>query len=120
MGIIDRIPLQGGESRIDSWTLLYTPPTGGKYNGKLLVTNQRLIYDAKLDVSAKGLVDELLFVKLGSAACVIIPKERIRSVERKKSLFAKQVVLTLDDHSQHVFNYGMLNIDPVAAAIEQR
>ena len=57
-----KIELQPGETKIDTWTLLYTPPGGGKYNGKLTITNQRLLYDAKYDVSAKGLLEEALFV----------------------------------------------------------
>ena len=40
------ITLQPGETKIDTWTLLYLPPNGGKYNGKLTITNQRLLYDA--------------------------------------------------------------------------
>lgn len=55
--------LQADEQVIDTWTLIYTPPGGGKYNGKLTVTNKRLLYDAKYDVSAKGLLSEAMFVK---------------------------------------------------------
>jgi hypothetical protein len=38
-----KINLQPGEASIDTWSLLYLPPNGGKYNGKLTVTNQRLL-----------------------------------------------------------------------------
>ena len=38
------ITLLPGEQKIDTWTILYQPPKGGKFNGKLLVTNQRLLY----------------------------------------------------------------------------
>jgi len=121
MGALDKIPLVANEAKIDTWTVLYEPPKGGKYNGKLMITNQRLLYDAQFDVSAKGLLDETLFVKWGSEAPVlIIPKTRITKVDVKKSMFAKKVLVTLDDGSVHTFNYGMLNIDPVAAAIQQR
>ena len=51
---------------------------------------------------------------------MIIPKARITSVVVKKTFFAKKVLVTLDDGQTHTFNYGMMNIDPVAAAIEQR
>ena len=121
MGALDKIPLDASEAKIDTWTVLYEPPKGGKYNGKLMITNQRLLYDAQFDVSAKGLLDETLFVKWGSEAPVlIIPKARITKVDVKKSMFAKKVLVSLDDGSVHTFNYGMLNIDPVAAAIQQR
>ncbi|MEO6777268.1 MAG: hypothetical protein ABI467_30350 [Kofleriaceae bacterium] len=119
MGVLDKIPLDPGEVAIDTWTVLYSPPSGGKYNGKLRVTNQRLLYDAQFDVSAAGLLAETVFVKWGSEGLVIIPKARITKADVQKSFFAKKVVLTLDDGSLHTFNYGMLNIDPVVAAIQQ-
>ncbi|MCD6068233.1 MAG: hypothetical protein K0S33_3059 [Bacteroidetes bacterium] len=105
------------EKVIDIWTILYRTPNGNEYNGKLTVTNKRLLYDAKFDVSAKGLAEEALFVKWGSEDFIVIPKERIKEVEISKKFFAKKVILTLDNGSRHVFNYGMLNVDPVANAI---
>ena len=51
-----KITLQPGETAIDTWSIFYLPPNGGKYNGKLTVTNQRLLYDAMFDVSFKFLV----------------------------------------------------------------
>lgn len=112
-----KFELEPGETIINNWTLLYTPPQGGKYNGKLFVTNKRLLYDAKFDVTAKGIVNEALFVKWGSEAYVVIPKDRIKEVKPEKSFFAKKAVITLDNGEQHVFNYGMLNIDPVIEAV---
>ncbi|HTR52781.1 MAG TPA: hypothetical protein VMJ10_18835 [Kofleriaceae bacterium] len=120
MGVLDKIPLDPNEAKIDTWTVLYEPPKGGKYNGKLMITNQRLLYDAQFDVSAKGFLEEALFVKWGSEGLLIIPKSRISKIDVKKSMFAKKVLVTLDDGQVHTFNYGMLNIDPVAAAIQQR
>ena len=114
-----KFELLPGEEAIDTWTLIYTPPAGGTYNGKLLVTNKRLLYDAKFDVSVKGILEENLFVKTGSEGYVVIPKERIKSIEPQKSFFAKKAVITLDDGKQHIFNYGMLNIDPVIEAMKK-
>ena len=120
MGVLDKIPMDGGETAIDTWTLLYVPPSGGKYNGKLKITNQRLLYDAQFDVSAAGMLSEAMFVKWGSEGLVIIPKARIAKIEPQKSFFAKKVALTLDDGQVHTFSYGMMNIDPVIAAIQSR
>jgi hypothetical protein len=120
MGILDKLPLDPGETAIDTWTVLYVGPTGPKYNGKLKVTNQRLLYDAQFDMSAMGLISESLFVKWGSEGLIVIPKARIKNAEVKKSFFAKKCLVTLDDGSVHTFNYGMMNIDPVAAAIQAR
>ena len=112
--------LQEGETIIDTWTLIYIPPGGGKYNGKLTVTNKRLLYDAKYGISAKGLLSEAMFVHWGSEGYLTIRKDEISRVETEKSFLAKKVILTLTDGSIHTFNYGVLNIDKVAAAINSR
>lgn len=114
------ISLQAGETKIDTWTIMYVPPKGGKYNGKLTVTNQRLLYDAKFDVSAKGLLEEFAFVKWGSEGFLEINKNDIQNVEVQKSFFSKKCVVTLKDGSKHIFDYGALNVDKCAAAIEAK
>lgn len=108
------------EKVLNTWTILYETPKGGKYNGKLTVTTKRLLYDAKFDVSSKGLIEEALFIKWGSEDFVVIPRDRIKEVVISRSFFAKKVILTLDNDSKHIFNYGMLNIDPVAEAIMKK
>jgi len=112
--------LTADEQVIDTWTILYSPPGGGKYNGKLTVTNKRLLYDAKYDVSAKGLLSEALFVKWGSEGYLEISKADITDVKIEKSFLAKKAVVTLADGSVHTFNYGMLNVDKVVDAINAR
>jgi hypothetical protein len=115
-----KITLQPGETAIDTWSLLYLPPNGGKYNGKLTVTNQRLLYDAMFDVSFKGIISEAIFVKWGSEGFLEIDKKDIQGVEVTKKLFSKRCTLTLRDGSHHAFDYGAMNIDKVAAAIGSR
>ena len=112
------ITLQPGETKIDTWTILYVPPKGGKFNGKLTVTDKRLLYDAKFDVSAKGLLEEFAFVKWGSEGYLEINKSDIQSVDVQKSFFSKKCIVTLTDGSRHIFDYGALNIDKCAAAIQ--
>jgi hypothetical protein len=112
--------LAADENIIDTWTILYIPPGGGKYNGKLTITNKRLLYDAKYDVSAKGLLSEALFIKWGSEGYLEIEKAAITDVQVEKSFLAKKAILTLTDGSKHTFNYGALNIDKAVAAINAR
>ena len=81
-----KIVLQPNETKIDTWTILYIPPQGGKYNGKLTITNKRLLYDAKFDVSAKGFLSELMFVKWGSEGYLEINKTDIKDVQVEKSI----------------------------------
>ncbi len=112
-----KLELQPDETKIDTWTLLYIPPGGGKFNGKLTITNKRLLYDAKYDVSAKGLLSEALFIKWGSEGYLEINKEEITDIQVEKSFLSKKAILTLSDGSKHIFNYGALNIDKVVDAI---
>ena len=78
------------------------------------------MYDAKFDVSAKGLLSEALFIKWGSEGFLEISKADIKDVQVEKSFLAKKVILTLADGSRHTFNYGALNVDKVAVAINAR
>ena len=113
-----KIELQTNETKIDTWTILYVPPGGGKYNGKLTITNKRLLYDAKYDVSAKGLLAEAMFIKWGSEGYLEINKADIKDVQVEKNFLAKKAIVTLTDGSKHTFNYGALNVDKVAEAIK--
>jgi len=107
------------ENIIDTWTLIYSPPKGGKFNGKLTVTNKRIIYDAQFDMSAKAIIEESFMVKMGPGHVMAIPKAMIKQVDADKSFFAKKAVITLTTGEKHVFNYGMMNIDPVIDAIRK-
>ncbi len=115
-GMVAVIYEHASEAKIDTWTILYTPPNRGKYNGKLTITNKRLLYDAKFDVSAKGLLSEALFIKWGSEGYLEIDKADIKEVQ--KSFLAKKAIVTLTEDSKHTFIYGELNVDKGAWAIK--
>ncbi|MHB0915852.1 MAG: hypothetical protein ACYC5A_05280 [Thermoleophilia bacterium] len=109
--------LDPGEEELGSWTLNYLPPGGGRYTGKLVVTGQRLLFDAKFDTSLGGVIDQLM-KHYGQHGYLSIPKTDIKAVSRKSSMLKKRVTVTLIDGTEHVFDYGMLSIDKLAAAIE--
>jgi hypothetical protein len=112
--------LETGEKKIDTWTVFYIDPKGNRYNGKLTVTDKRLLYDAKFEASFFGMVEEPLIYKKDSESYLIIPKNRIMKLETKKSFIKKQIFITLDNGQVHTFDYGMLNIDKIVEAIEQK
>jgi hypothetical protein len=115
-----KVILQPDEVNLGTWSIFYLPPGGGKYNGKLTVTNRRLLYDAMFDASFKGMVVEALTIKWGSEGYLEIDKKDIQSVEVQKKLLSKKCILTLTDGSSQTFDYGPLNIDNTVAAIEAR
>lgn len=111
--------LNPGESILYEQVLFYRPANGGKYNGKLTVTDSRLFYDAKYDVSFKGMVSEALFIKWGSEGYLEIPKSDITGVEVQKKLLSKQCILKMSDGSTMVFDAGALGVDKLADMIRQ-
>ena len=78
------------------------------------------IRHAKFDYSAKGILEEFLYIKWGSEGFLEISKEDIVSVEVQKSFLSKKCIVTLKDGSRHTFNYGAMNIDKCAAAIQTK
>ena len=111
--------LEENEKEIGSWTTNYLPPDGGRYTGKMVVTDKRVLFDAKFDTSLTGTFGEL-FIVSGSHGYISIPKEKIQSVEGKSSLFSKKVFIKLDDGKTHTINNGMLSIEKMAEAIKQK
>lgn len=109
------ITLRDGETIIDTWTLFYHPPGSGKVNGKLTVTNQRILYEAKFDATLLGMLGD--HVAEGGLA---IEKSAITGITVERKLFSKKATLTLADGSTHVFDYGAMNIDKCVAAMEAR
>ena len=109
------ITLQTDERVLDTWTLFYLPPNGGKYNGKLTVTDKRLLYEAKFDASLIGVLGDR-----AAGGYLAIDKDDIQDVEVSKKLFSKKAILTLSDGSTHIFDYGAMNIDKCVEAIQAR
>ena len=103
-----------GESELGSWTVNYRPPDGGRYTGRLAVTDRRLLYDARFDTTALGTLEGLIRVDLHSEGYLEIPRDRIVS----SGLDGRaKVLVTLDDGSEHRFDYGIMSAKKIAAAI---
>src|SRR3546814_15400106 len=96
-----KIDLDPGETEIGTWTLFYLPPYGGRFNGKLTVTNRRLIYDASDDASLGGML-----TNTAASGWLEIAKADIRDVEVTRNLFPNRALLTLADGSFHTIDPG--------------
>jgi hypothetical protein len=114
---VAKIDLEQGEQELGSWTMNYLPPGGGRYTGKLLVTDTRLLFDAKFDTSLGGVMDQLMN-QYGDHGILSIPKSDISEVKKKSSFLKKQAIVTLTDGQEHVFDYGALSVDKVIAALQ--
>ncbi|HPS64879.1 MAG TPA: hypothetical protein PK447_04825 [Ignavibacteria bacterium] len=117
---MQKFEYETGEVEIGNWTLLYEPPGGGHFNGKLYVTNEKLYYDSKFNISLAGIIETSLFKKTNKEGYILIPKSRIKSVIPQKSMFKKKILIELDNGEMHTFDYGMLNIDKIVDAINSQ
>ncbi|MBR57511.1 MAG: hypothetical protein CMH54_05555 [Myxococcales bacterium] len=112
------IEMATGEETLGEWTLNYVPPVGGRYTGKLQVTNHRLLFDAQFDTSVSGTLGELLVTGGGPHGYLSIPRSAISRVDVKTSFFKKKVVVMVGEQQAHTFDYGMLSVKKIAAAIQ--
>ena len=112
---MSKINLEPGETELHNQTLFYQPSKGEKINGKLTITNKRVIYEYKYDATVAGLI-------LGDKAegFLEIPKEKIKAVDTEKSFMAKKIIVILEDGTKHIFNAGMLSVDKAAEAMKQK
>ena len=120
-----KIDLENGESKIGKWTLNFTPEEGVRYTGDFHVTNKNVYFESKFDTSLVNAIGKGLsmaaFNRFNGAAAeglLKIPREEIQTVETKKSFFKKQVILHLQNGVTLPFNYGMLSVDKIAAALQ--
>ncbi|MGG9964801.1 hypothetical protein [Ferruginibacter sp. SUN106] len=114
---MSKIELQPGETAIDTWAIFYSPSAGKKFNGKLAVTNKRLMYRTLYDAAYNPASYHVAFDKEDKDIVFSINKADIARVDTKKSLLAKKVIITLSDGSGHEFNYGVMSIDKLVNAI---
>ena len=124
-----KFDLEPGEQELGHWTIHYLPPTGGKYAGKLLVTDRRVLYEPlkagpfpRQDLSAKGLVGSLTVRTVvgqnhWDGASLSIPRAEVQSVEKRRTRGMKQVVVTLADGQEFVFDNGLMSVDKLAALL---
>ena len=114
---MSKTALQPGETAIDTWSIFYIPPEGKKFNGKLVVTNKRLIYRTLYDAAYNPASYRVAFDKEDKDTVFFINKADIARVDIQKSFLAKKAIVTLADGSRHEFNYGVLSVDKLVDAI---
>ena len=105
------------ETAIDTWTIFYSPSVEKKFNGKLTVTNKRLIYRTLYDAAYNPASYHVAFDKEDKDIIFSFNKADIARVDTQKSFLAKKVIITLSDGSKHEFNYGVMSVDKLVDAI---
>jgi hypothetical protein len=105
-----------GERRLGTWTINYLPPDGGRFTGPLVVTDRRLLFQARFDASPGGLLKELAPFR-STRGLVAIPREHVRRVEKRGRFLRRQLAVLLDNGETHLFDRGVSGVDKLAAAI---
>ncbi len=115
--------IQPHEFKIDTWSIFYIPPAGGKYHGKLTITNKRLFFDWRNGSTIKWFLPDAIEanpIGWATEGFLEINKTEITDIEVEKTALAKKVIVVLSDGNRHTFSYGTLNIDKVVEAIKSR
>lgn len=118
---------------IGTWTVNYVPEEGGRYTGTLEVRDDGLYFDTAYESSNKTIIkaiflDTAAFAAAGGhniyrysndeKAVVDLPAAEIVGVEAAKKGMTKRAVVTMKGEEQCVFDYGMLSVKKLVAAIE--
>lgn len=109
--------LEPGEIKNDTWAIQYISPVGHRYNGKLTITNRRLLYNAKFDEQVNASAANVFLQQDGKENSLVIIKSDIKELKVEKNMLSKKAIVILTDGSRHTFNYGSLNIDRLVDAI---
>lgn len=115
------IELQPGETTLGSWTVFHEAEGSRPVTGNLIVTNSRVLFDPKMEHSSRQLRQVRQSMSGGWKAnnSLAIDRRDIAAVNAKKGFFSKKVFVSSANGSTHVFNRGMMSIDPILAALQQ-
>jgi hypothetical protein len=117
---------------IGSWTVNYLPEEGGRYTGTLEVSESGLFFDTLYESSNKTIVkaiflDVATFTAAGGhtvyrysndeKAVIELPASDIGGVQGARAGMTKRAVVTMKNGEQFVFDYGMLSVKKLVAAI---
>ena len=111
------LTLEAGEVQQGAWTTNFLPHGGGRYTGRLVITDRRVAFESKFDTSLGGALENVLFKDPGGGDFIVIPREQIAKIEAKKCLLNKRVMLTLDDSQVHTIDNGAMSVDKIVAAL---
>jgi hypothetical protein len=116
----------------ETWSINYEPEEGGRVTGKLTVDDENISFVALYDSSNATILKSIAgavgsFAASGGHAVYLsdndselefrLPKSEIASTAMVKKMLAKRVIVTMNGGHKFTFNYGMLSVDDLAAAI---
>jgi hypothetical protein len=122
----------GVQTISETWSINYEPEEGGRVTGKLTVDDENVSFVALYDSSNATILKSIAgavggFAASGGHAVYLsdndselefrLPKSEIASTATVKKMLTKRVIVTMNGGHKFTFNYGMLSVDDLAAAI---
>jgi hypothetical protein len=116
------------------WTINYLPEEGGRITGKLIVDDDAVRFEALYDSSTKTILKAVglsvgsfaasgghavYLHDEGSNAVLVIPRDAITGAAAAKKGLTKRVVVSTAETGDFVFDYGMLSVKKIVAAINE-
>lgn len=112
--------LQPGEADLGTWTVNHPAPSGSLVNGKLTVTNHRLLFKPLVAGVSVYKIVRSQTAGFQQSHTLVLRKDEIASVRTEKSFLKKKVLVTATNGATYVFDRGAMSVDEIARAIEQR
>lgn len=113
------LSLQQSEEIINTWTMIFLPDSKEKINGRLTVTNQRLVFDMLYNISSfQQVIQSAYLVADGQYSQLEIPKTDIVNVSIEKSFLQKKVIVSVENGDLFTFSHGLMSVDSIVAAIK--
>ena len=118
---------------LGSWTLNYLPEAGGRVTGTLTVSDEDVrfvaLYDSSNATILKGIVGSLgAFAASGGHATymydkdseieLVLPSAEIKGTDAVRKGLMKRVVIAMENGERFVFDYGLLSVKKIVAAIK--
>lgn len=104
------IPRQENEELIAHWTLHYYAYTGDRYNGELVLSNQRLYFDVAFHIKTTSVKSV--------EGNITIAFEDIKKIEAIRNLHIfRRLRITLKSGSTFLFDRGVMPIQAIIDAI---
>ena len=111
--------MEPGEIEIDRWTVGLLA-RGPGVTGALIVTNRRVLFKPRVAGSS---VFTMLLSQMQSFKKryeIVIRKDQIASAHCENGMINNKIFVTTVTGETHIFNRGLVDADPIVAAIQQR
>jgi hypothetical protein len=106
---------------VGEWMTTLLPHGGGRYQGKLIVTNQRILFTGSLNITYAGTkyYEKCCIGDKVIRQCIEIKRKQIQEIEVKACFMSKKIVIHLTCGAAYVIDHGGASITRLINAITE-